>query len=407
MTTATRTLAVRLDSDGDVLLTGPAVRALAAVDPSGTVDLLASPQGAGAAGLLPGVGQVLRFAAPWSGFDPPPVDPVAVAALVRLLAGRRYERAIVFTSFHQSPLPMALLARLAGIGWVGATSEDYPGSLLDLRHRRGAAADGGDLPEAEAALDLARSAGGRLRAGDDGRLAVRRPLPDPGLAPDRPYVVLHPGASVPSRAMDPGQAARSVRALAADGWAVVVTGSPGEIALTARVTAGAAVAAGTAVAAGAAVGAGAAGPAIRDLGGRTDLGGLGALLAGAACVVVGNTGPAHLAAAVGTPVVSLFSPVVPARRWAPWGVPSLLLGNQHAACRGSRARECPVPGHPCLAGVDAQAVVRAVRRLTGHEGPSAPPATTAAATPLPATTAAATPLPATAAAGRGRGVART
>jgi len=394
MTTATRTLAVRLDSDGDVLLTGPAVRALAAVDPSGTVDLLASPQGAGAAGLLPGIGQVLRFAAPWSGFDPPPVDPVAVAELVRLLAGRRYERAIVFTSFHQSPLPIALLARLAGIGWVGATSEDYPGSLLDLRHRRGAAADGGDLPEAEAALDLARSAGGRLRAGDDGRLAVRRPLPDAGLAPDRPYVVLHPGASVPSRAMDPGQAARSVRALAADGWAVVVTGSPGEIALTARVTAGAAVGAG---AAGAAVGAGAAGPAIRDLGGRTDLGGLGALLAGAACVVVGNTGPAHLAAAVGTPVVSLFSPVVPARRWAPWGVPSLLLGNQHAACRGSRARECPVPGHPCLAGVDAQAVVRAVRRLTGHEGPSAPPATAAAATPPPAT----------AAAGRGRGVART
>ncbi len=352
MTAPTRTLAVRLDSDGDVLLTGPAVRALAAVDPSGTVDLLASPQGAAAASLLPGVARVLRFAAPWSGFRPPPVDAPAVAGLVARLAAGRYQRAVVFTSFHQSPLPTALLARLAGIGWVGATSEDYPGSLLDLRHARGTAADGGDLPEAEAALELARAAGGRLPDGDDGFLAVRRPLPDVSdLAPGRPYVVVHPGASVPSRALDPDQAGQTVRALVADGWAVAVTGGPAETGLTARVTAGAAV----------------AGPAAaRDLGGRTDLAQLGGLLAGAACVVVGNTGPAHLAAAVGTPVVSLFSPVVPARRWAPWGVPSLLLGNQRAACRDTRARDCPVPGHPCLAEVDAHEVVRAVRRLTGH-----------------------------------------
>ena len=61
-----------------------------------------------------------------------------------------------------------------------------------------------------------------------------------------------------------------------------------------------------------------------------------------------NTGAAHLAAAVGTPVVSLFAPVVPAERWAPYGVPTVLLGDQDAPCAGSRARSCPVPGHPCL-----------------------------------------------------------
>ena len=85
----------------------------------------------------------------------------------------------------------------------------------------------------------------------------------------------------------------------------------------------------------------------------------------AACVVVANTGPAHLAAAVGTPVVSLFSPVVPAERWAPWGVPHVLLGDQGAACRLSRTRECPVPGHPCIASVSPREVTDAVRRLTG------------------------------------------
>ena len=87
------------------------------------------------------------------------------------------------------------------------------------------------------------------------------------------------------------------------------------------------------------------------------------MLERAAVVVVGNTGPAHLAAAVGTPVVSLFSPVVPADRWAPWGVPVRLLGDQHAPCRDTRARECPVDGHPCLTGVPPDEVVAAVTGL--------------------------------------------
>ena len=75
-------------------------------------------------------------------------------------------------------------------------------------------------------------------------------------------------------------------------------------------------------------------------------------------------GPAQLAAAVGTPVVSLFAPVVPAERWRPYGVPVVLLGDQQAACRNTRARECPVPGHPCLGSITPSAVVRAVARLT-------------------------------------------
>ena len=96
-----------------------------------------------------------------------------------------------------------------------------------------------------------------------------------------------------------------------------------------------------------------------DLGGKLDLPELAGVLAGAAVVVSGNTGPAHLAAAVGTPVVSLFSPVVPAVKWAPFGVPHVLLGDQQAACAGSRARVCPVPGHPCLAGITTTQVVDA------------------------------------------------
>jgi ADP-heptose:LPS heptosyltransferase len=101
-----------------------------------------------------------------------------------------------------------------------------------------------------------------------------------------------------------------------------------------------------------------------DRGGKTSYRELAALLANASCLVAGNTGPAHLAAAVGTPVVSLFAPVVPVERWAPWGVPCVVLGDQRAACRGTRARVCPIAGHPCLSDVPPAEVVSAVAKLT-------------------------------------------
>ncbi|WP_459988292.1 glycosyltransferase family 9 protein, partial [Mycobacterium avium] len=62
-----------------------------------------------------------------------------------------------------------------------------------------------------------------------------------------------------------------------------------------------------------------AGDVAVDLGGRTSFAELAAVFATARVVVVPNTGPAHLAAAVGTPVVSLFAPVVPAGQWRPYG----------------------------------------------------------------------------------------
>jgi hypothetical protein len=64
----TTTLLARLDSDGDVLLAGPAVRAVAA---SGDrVVLLVGPAGAAAARLLPGVDEVVVWSCPWVVADP-------------------------------------------------------------------------------------------------------------------------------------------------------------------------------------------------------------------------------------------------------------------------------------------------------------------------------------------------
>lgn len=162
-------------------------------------------------------------------------------------------------------------------------------------------------------------------------------------------MVLHPGASAPARCWPVRRWREAVALLAACGHQVVLTGGPAERDLTA------------------AAGHGIRGGQVTDLGGRTSLAELAAVLADADAVLVANTGVAHLAAAVGTPVVSLFAPVVPAARWAPYGVPVMLLGDQQAPCRDSRAVRCPVPGHPCLSGVTAPAACRALDELRTRE----------------------------------------
>jgi ADP-heptose:LPS heptosyltransferase len=102
---------------------------------------------------------------------------------------------------------------------------------------------------------------------------------------------------------------------------------------------------------------------VLDLGGKTSFAELAEVLASADAVVVGNTGPAHLAAAVGTPVVSVYAPTVPAVRWRPWMVRHELI-YVDVPCAGCRARTCPVPGHPCLDVAPAD-VARALERLAG------------------------------------------
>ncbi|HKV18039.1 MAG TPA: glycosyltransferase family 9 protein [Mycobacterium sp.] len=337
----THALVARLDSAGDVLITGPAVRAVATNHDSVTV--LCGPRGREAAELLPSVDEVIEWQAPWVDFDSPELTASHVDSLIKHLHDIRPDRVFIFTSFHQSPLPLALICRMAGAPWVAAISEDYPGTLLDVRHH---VPDG--VPEPERALSLARAGGCALPAGDDGALAVETPalaghLTD--IVDSAPFVVFHPGAAVPARRPTAQRSAAMVRALVESGHRVLVTGGPDEEELTAEVAADVAV----------------------DLGGHTTLATLAAVYAAADVVVVPNTGPAHLAAAVGAPVVSLFAPVVPASQWLPYGRSVIRLGDQDARCRMTRARECPVAGHPCLDGITDAALLAAVARL---EGPS-------------------------------------
>lgn len=363
-------LVARPDSAGDVLVTGPAIRAVAAG--ADRVVMLCGPRGRAAAELLPGIDELIEWRLPWIDPQPDRIDRAEVDRLTARLAGVGADEAVLFTSFHQSALPLALVLRMAGVGRISAISDDYPGSLLDVRHRVPPG-----IPETERALSLAAAAGFQLPFGDEPVLRLRRAdappvvraggpyaepagdeLPEPG------YVVVHPGSSVPARACPPELCADFVRALAAAGHRVVVTGGPGEGALTAQV----------------------AGRTGIDLGGQTSLTGLAGIIARAGCLVVGNTGPAHLAAALGIPVVSLFAPTVPFGQWGPYRVPTVRLGDADAGCRDSRASACPVPDHPCLSEIDPRQVVEAVRLLR-RGAPAAGPAPTSGAGPAPASAA--------------------
>jgi ADP-heptose:LPS heptosyltransferase len=123
--------------------------------------------------------------------------------------------------------------------------------------------------------------------------------PEPALPPG--YVLVHAGAAAESRRWPPERFARLVTMLVGRGARVVLTGNDAERDRCAAIA--------TAATAG--------GPGVvTDLAGRLDLDALAATVAGAALVVSGDTGVAHLATAYRRPSVLLFGPTPP-ERWGP------------------------------------------------------------------------------------------
>jgi ADP-heptose:LPS heptosyltransferase len=335
-------MVARLDDTGEVLLTGPAVRAVAAH--SDRVTFLAGIDGAAAAALLPGVDSIWTFDAPWVGPAPPDTERHKILSFVDRVADTDIDLAIILTSHHHSALPLALLLRMAGVDQLVGISADSPGSLLDVRVPLQP-----QLHEVQQALTVCAAAGFELPSHDHGALDVRLDQSTERLPP-KPYVVIHPGASVPARALPAEAAALVAAALANEGWHIVVAGTVHEAELAARVAAPV--------------------PAERlELRiGCSDLSSVGHLLAHADALICGNTWSAHLAAAVGTPVVQAFAPVVPLHRGRPWQVPQVVLGKHNISCAGCQARVCPIPGQPCLEPFGPNAVVTAVNHLVRRSG---------------------------------------
>ncbi|MFW5878874.1 MAG: glycosyltransferase family 9 protein, partial [Myxococcota bacterium] len=330
---ARRILCVRLDAAGDVLMTTPAIRALKESGCGRQVTLLISDTGAEVAAFVPEVDEILTYRAPWMKSKLRDVSPRCHLEMVARLSAGNFDAAVIFTVYSQSPLPAALLCFQAGIPLRLAHCRENPYHLLTdwepetepeqhIRH------------EVRRQLDLVSLVGARTRreslsfaVPEESRAGMSRKLLASGLEPGRPWLVVHPGGTARSRRYPTKYYSRLLDLLFdRQGHQAVVTGTRKERsivnALVRRTRA----------------------PVV-DLCGSLDLGELGALLQAAPLLVSGNTGPVHMAAAFGTPVVDLYALTNP--QHAPWAVPSRVL-YRDVPCRWCYKSLCPEGHNSCL-----------------------------------------------------------
>jgi len=100
------------------------------------------------------------------------------------------------------------------------------------------------------------------------------------------------------------------------------------------------------------------GPDVRNLAGTTNLVEMGAVLKEMDVLVASDSGPIHMAAAVGTPVVAIFGPTDPART-GPYGARHRVI-RAHLPCQPCYKRDCRKHGLPCLTDVRPEEVLAAV-----------------------------------------------
>jgi ADP-heptose:LPS heptosyltransferase len=337
-------LVVRTDHLGDMLLTLPIVDALKSASPECRVSVLASPVNAEAARHHPLVDhvEVDSLEAKGSG----------LRGLRRVVSQVRRLRCDAAVVAHPTPR-LALALYVAGVPIRVGTAYRAYSFLFTHRvheHRR--------RPpwqhESQYNVNLLRPLGVETtaapptwRVAAEESDAVEKLLHERGLRGEQ-LVIVHPGNAGSAMNWSPEQFGALGTRLVHDGMRVAITGGPGEVALTATT-------------------ARAVGPEAIDLGGVLTLGQLAALLSRCAVYVGSATGPTHLAAAVGAPVVALYSPLrssAPAR-WGPLGQRVTVLqppvNMVCPTCLGSRCAQY----HCMEEHLTVDAVVRAVQRLLG------------------------------------------
>jgi heptosyltransferase-2 len=243
----------------------------------------------------------------------------------------------------QNKLRSAVVARAAAPTCLTFRRRTPGGALLALAGR--------DRPlERAPATALYAEALAPLGIDAPGRLHVHlsdsaRALASDALSRARaPAVAIAPGARWATKRWAPERFAAVADALAGQGASIVLAGGPGDRAVLDAVR--------WAMRA----------PVAADLS-RLPVDGLAAALAGVRLVVANDSGPVHLATAVGTPALALFGPTSPLR----WGPPppgrALSLALDCAPCSNHGSDACPEGHHRCLGDLAPEAVLEAAREL--------------------------------------------
>jgi ADP-heptose:LPS heptosyltransferase len=335
-------LAVRLDNAGDVVMLGPALRAIKTASPACQITLLASPAGAKAAPLLPWIDTVLVWRSIWQDLGQLPFDPARENELIQLIAERSFDAALIFTSFSQTPHVAGYVCYLAGIPLRAGESKEFGGGTLSTELR----GTPDETHQVDRNLHLVRALGFthvnpalEIAIPDASREEVARRLWDVGISPDQPLVLLHPGASAEARRYPAARFRQVAHQLLERGWPVFVTGSERERDQL-EIVAGDSHAI----------------PVFIDL----SIQEFAALVARASTVVCGNTLPLHLADATRTPVVALYSGTDLVSQWCPRFAPSRVL-QRATDCAPCYRFTCPI-GLPCL-DVDPEEILAVVEVL--------------------------------------------
>lgn len=342
----TRILIIRLSALGDIIHALPVLAAIRRRWPDAQVDWLVEASYAPILSLVDGLRRRLLVRARASAETAGSASFASVPRAVAYLRRQRYDAALDLQGLVKS----AVWARLAGarraIGFnrvnlreplaalcYTETLEPQPQGHVILKnlsvlYALGAAPGAPEFPlrpeASETAREAIRQAGGPRR-----------------------YIVLNPGAAWPNKRWPPerfGALAAALRETA--GLTSLVTWGPAERALAEAVSA---------------TSKGAAAPAP-----ATELGDLAALLHDAALVVAGDTGPLHLAAALGTPVVGLYGPTRPERN-GPWAAADEVI-SRAGICGCHHKRRC-LRGSPCIEQIALADVVAAAARRLERAGP--------------------------------------
>lgn len=336
---------VRLSAIGDVLHALPALELLRSALPSAELGWVVE---TAAAPLLRGHPALDRLLVlDRAGLSDPARRPGSLRAALgslRALRAVRWDAALDL----QGLLRSALVARAAGARRVLGPAWAPEGARW-LYGDRLAVPRPGEAHAAVRYAALARAALRALGAPEPALAGVPAPrlgldLTPPADAPAGPLLVLLPGAGKPANRPPPGLLAEVARGClrARPDLSLALVGGPGDrgraAALRARLGAA----------------------PVRDLCGALDLAGSAAWLARAQAVVGGDTGPLHLAAALGRPVLGLYPAADPARTgpaWAGVGPTRALAGV--ADCAPCRARRCLRADRVrvCLAGMPVARVV--------------------------------------------------
>lgn len=339
-------LCVRLDNMGDVLMCTPAMRALRA---AGTkqLSLLTSHAGGHLARYIPEVDSAIAYDPAWVKNASEGND--ADRQVIERLSALRPDAAVIFTTYSQSALPAALMCHLAGIRRVLAHCRENPYRIISHWVRE-TEPENGVRHEVQRQLDLVAHVGASspdtrlsFHVSDADRASFHRKLMSLGVHETSGWIGVHAGATAPSRRYPVDMLMQALIGLRGEGRRILLLGGHEDPGLAPALASRRHWL-----------------PGLTDLSGMLNLGELGAALQGASVMICNNSGPAHLAAALGVPVVDLYALTNP--QHTPWKTPARVL-FQDVPCKYCYRSVCVQGHHACLTGVAPQRVAAAAREL--------------------------------------------